>query len=97
MSLGLDNLQTIEVQHNLFEPIDFPTSESTPIEFAPTHAVALDGSDQIQTSGSNHGKALQLNHYVPIEVEREKATVNQENTISLLGANDIPDNHVYSE
>ena len=97
VSLGLDNLQTIEVQHNLFEPIDFPTSESTPIEFAPTHAVALDGSDQIQTSGSNHGKALQLNHYVPIEVEREKATVNQENTISLLGANDIPDNHVYSE
>jgi hypothetical protein len=37
-----------------------------------------------------------LNHYIPVEVDRLKATVTQDNAISLLGANEIPDNHVYS-
>lgn len=54
----------------------------------------MDGSESIQTAPN--GKALQLNHYIPIEVDRLKATVTQDNAISLLGANEIPDNHVYS-
>jgi hypothetical protein len=37
-----------------------------------------------------------LNHYVPIEVDRLKATITSDNAVSLLGANEIPDNHVYS-
>ena len=55
----------------------------------------LDGSEDVETSPSN--KALQLNHYVPVEVDRLKATIDQDNAISLLGANNIPDNHVYSK
>ena len=37
-----------------------------------------------------------MNHYVPIEVDRLKATITSDNAVSLLGANEIPDNHVYS-
>lgn len=54
----------------------------------------MDGSESIQTAPN--GKALQLNHYIPVEVDRLKATVTQDNAISLLGSNEIPDNHVYS-
>ena len=95
VSLGLDNVATHDVQHNLFKDIELPTSQSTDIQFAPTHQVMLDGSEDTMTSPS--GKALQLNHYVPIEVDRMKATVDQNNAISLLGGNDIADNHIYSE
>lgn len=94
VSMGLDNVATNDVQHNFFKPIEFPTSTSSEINFSNAHAIRLDGSEETETVAN--GKAVQLNHYVPIEIDRLKATVTQDNAISLLGANDIPDNHVYS-
>jgi len=94
MSMGLDNVASKEIQHNLYKPISFPVSSENDIVFSNAHQIRLDGSESIQTAPN--GKALQLNHYIPIEVDRLKATVNQDNAISLLGANEIPDNHVYS-
>lgn len=95
VTLGLDNVATKDVQHTLYKPITFPTSNSQDVQFSNSHSIKLDGSDETLTSPN--GKAVQLNHYVPVELDRLKATVNQDNAISLLGANDIPDNHVYSE
>ena len=80
---------------NMYKELEFPTSTSDEIMFSNAHAIKLDGSEETATSPS--GKALQLNHYVPVEVDRLKATITQDNAISLLGANDIPDNHVYSQ
>ncbi len=95
VSLGLDNVATMDVQHNLYKEIDFATSDEDEVKFSNAHAIKLDGSEDTETSPS--GKALQLNHYVPVEVDRLKATITQDNAISLLGANNIPDNHVYSQ
>ncbi len=94
MSLGLDNVATKDIQHSLYKPIKIPTSNENDIVFSNAHQIRMDGSESIQTAPN--GKALQLNHYIPIEVDRLKATVTQDNAISLLGANEIPDNHVYS-
>lgn len=95
VSLGLDNVATKDIQMNMYKELEFPTSTSDEIQFSNAHAIKLDGSEETATSPS--GKALQLNHYVPVEVDRLKATITQDNAISLLGANDIPDNHVYSQ
>ena len=95
VSMGLDNVATKDVQFNLYKEVSFPTSQSDEVKFSNAHAVKLDGSEDVETSPSN--KALQLNHYVPVEVDRLKATIDQDNAISLLGANNIPDNHVYSK
>lgn len=94
MTLGLDNVATKDIQHSLYKPIKIPTSSENDIVFSNAHQIRMDGSESIQTAPN--GKALQLNHYIPIEVDRLKATVTQDNAISLLGANEIPDNHVYS-
>lgn len=95
VSMGLDNVATADVQHNFFKPISFSTSNSEEINFSNAHSIKLDGSEETETSPN--GKAIQLNHYVPVEIDRLKATVSQDDAISLLGANDIPDNHVYSQ
>jgi len=71
--MGLDNVATNEVQHNFFKPIEFPTSTSSEINFSNAHAIRLDGSEETETVAN--GKAVQLNHYVPIEIDRLKATV----------------------
>ncbi len=94
VSLGLDNVATKDVQHNLFKEISFPTSKSEEINFSNAHAIKLDGSEDVQTVAN--GKAVQLNHYVPVEIDRLKATVDQDNAISLAGANNQPDAHTYS-
>lgn len=94
VSLGLDNVATKDVQHNLFKEISFPTSKSEEINFSNAHAIKLDGSEDVQTVAN--GKAVQLNHYVPVEIDRLKATVDQDNAISLSGANNQPDAHTYS-
>ena len=95
VSLGLDNVATKDIQMNMYKELEFPTSQTSDISFSNAHAIKLDGSEETETSPS--GKALQLNHYIPVEVDRLKATITQDNAISLLGANDIPDNHVYSQ
>lgn len=95
VSLGLDNIKTNDVQHNLFKEIELPVSYSTDLEFSPAHAIKLDGMEEVQTP--EYGKAVQLSHYMPLELDRLKATVTQDNAISLLGADDIPDNHLYTE
>ena len=75
VSLGLANsdVATKDVQFNLYKEVEFPTSTSQEIKFSNAHAVKLDGSEDVETSPSN--KALQLNHYVPVEVDRLKATI----------------------
>lgn len=98
VSLGLDNVVIKDgIATNLYKEISFPTSakKTESVAFSNAHELRLDGSEATQTSPN--GKALQLNHYVPIEVDRLKAQVTQDNVVSLLGANEIPDNHVYSE
>lgn len=95
VSLGLDNVATKDIQTNLYKDLEFPISNSSEIQFSNAHAIKLDGSEETATSPS--GKALQLNHYIPVEVDRLKATITQDNAISLLGANEVPDNHVYSQ
>ena len=98
VSLGLDNVVIRDgIATNLYRDISFPTSakKTESVAFSNAHALRLDGTEETQTSPN--GKALQLNHYVPIEVDRLKAQVTQDNVVSLLGANEIPDNHVYSE
>jgi len=94
VSLGLDNVATKDIQTNLFKEINFPTSKSEEINFSNAHAIKLDGSEDVQTVAN--GKAVQLNHYVPVEIDRLKATVDQTNAISLSGANNQPDSHTYS-
>ena len=98
ISLGLDNVVVKDgIATNVYQDISLPTSASKTetVEFSNAEMFKLDGSDGTQTSPK--GKALQLNHYVPIEIDRLRAQINQENAIALLGANEIPDNHVYSE
>ncbi len=95
VSLGLDNVATKDIQTNLYKELNFPISNASEIQFSNAHAIKLDGSEETATSPS--GKALQLNHYIPVEVDRLKATITQDNAISLLGANEVPDNHVYSK
>ena len=70
-------------------------SESSDIELSPAYRVVLEGHDSIETS--QNGKAIQLNHYVPVEIDRLKASADETNSISLLGADETPDQHVYSE
>jgi len=74
VSLGLDNVATKDIQMNMYKELEFPTSKTDDIQFSNAHAIKLDGSEETETSPS--GKALQLNHYVPVEVDRLKATIN---------------------
>ena len=74
VSLGLDNVATKDVQHNLYKEIEFPTSKTEELKFSNAHAIKLDGSEDTETSPN--GKAVQFNHYVPVEVDRLKATVD---------------------
>lgn len=98
VSLGLDNVVVRDgISTNLYKDLSFPTSASKTeaVAFSSAHILKLDGTEDTQTSPQ--GKALQLNHYVPVEVDRLKAQVTQDNVVSLLGAGGVPDNHVYTE
>ncbi len=56
VSMGLDNLETKDIQHSLFKDISFPVSSAETVTFSSSHTIMLDGSEDTETSAN--GKAL---------------------------------------
>ncbi len=94
VSLGLDNVETKDVQTNKFKTLNLATSKADDLKLSNTHQVRLDGTEATETVAN--GKAVQINHYVPIEISRDKAKATEDNTISLSGADQTSDKHTYS-
>jgi len=74
VSLGLDNVVVKDgIATNVYKDLTFATSaeKTETVAFSNAHVLKLDGTEDTQTSPQ--GKALQLNHYVPVEVDRLRA------------------------